>query len=153
MLAAPEAVSDSQPKDSRLKDPLPSQPSQPNSVAAGKFGAAQRLLRADGFNRVIRAESIADKDHKIFFMRNGLSNARLGIVASKKSIPHAAGRNRSKRMIRETFRQHAIKILPLDLVVMVKSASTQMLGVQTQGTRSDSLKALFCRVEKRCAES
>ena len=153
MLAAPEAVSDSPSKDSRLIDPLPSQPLQPNRVVAGKFGAAQRLLRVDGFNRVIRAESIADQDHKIFFMRNGLNNARLGIIASKKSLPHAADRNRTKRMIRETFRQHAIKILPLDMVVVMKSASTQTRGVQTQGTRSDSLKTLFCRVEKRCAKS
>jgi ribonuclease P protein component len=105
------------------------------------------LLRADGFDHVIRAENIADKHFKIFFARNCENNARLGIIASKKKLPGAAARNRAKRIIRETFRQHNIKICKLDLVVMVRRDYSQKVDM-----RIDNLKKLFSQVENRCAE-
>jgi len=45
----------------------------------------------------MHAENIADKHFKIFFVRNCLNNARLGIVASKKLLPNAADRNRAQK--------------------------------------------------------
>jgi ribonuclease P protein component len=105
------------------------------------------LQRADGFDRVIRAENIADKDFKIFFARNRVNNARLGIIASKKNLPSAADRNRVKRIIREAFRQHNIKACKLDLVVMVRRDYSQKVDA-----RIDNLEKLLSQVENRCAE-
>jgi len=105
------------------------------------------LLRADGFDHVIHAENVADKHFKIFFTRNRKNNARLGIIASKKSLPGAADRNRVKRFIRETFRQHNIKLCKLDLVVKVNSDCSRKANTQI-----DNLKKLFSQVENRCAE-
>jgi len=105
------------------------------------------LLRADGFDHVIRAENVADNQFKIFFTRNRKNNARLGIIASKKLLPSAADRNRVKRFIRETFRQHNIKLCKLDLVVIVSRDYSRKVG-----TRIDNLKKLFSQVENRCAE-
>lgn len=127
MHVAPRAVQDS--------------PSSPSA----EFTAAHRLLRKDGFDRVLHAENLADKCFKIFFARNANNNARLGIVASKRMLPHATDRNRVKRIIRETFRQHRIKTLSIDLVVMVRRAYAQDKLVK-------DLETLFNRVEGRCAE-
>ncbi|MDP1996406.1 MAG: ribonuclease P protein component [Gallionella sp.] len=118
----------------------------PSSLSA-EFTAAHRLLREDGFNHVIRAENLADKYFKIFFVRNGKNNARLGIVVAKKTLSGAADRNRVKRIIREAFRQHSIKQCRLDVVVMARRAYPQESGAQ-----AGNLKMLFSRVENRCAE-
>ena len=112
-----------------------------------KFPVACRLLRADGFDHVIHAESIADKYFKIFFGRNRKNNARLGIIASKKLLPDAVDRNRVKRIIRETFRQHNIKLCKLDLVVLVRRDYYPAVD-----PRIGNLEKLFSQVENRCAE-
>jgi len=111
------------------------------------FSAAHRLKRKNGFDHVIHAENIADRHFKIFFVRNCQENARLGIIAGKKILPGAADRNRAKRIIREAFRQHTIKLRKLDMVVMVRPAYSQERCEQ-----AGNLKMLFSRVENRCAE-
>ena len=112
-----------------------------------KFTDAHRLLRKDGFNHVIHAESIEDRCFKIFFVRNSQANARLGIIARKKILPGAVHRNYVKRIIREAFRQHDVKTCKLDVVVMVRRAYSKGCG-----TRGDSLDVLFSRVKNRCAK-
>ena len=124
------------------------QDSQFNIVTSAKLSAAHRLLSEDGFDRTVQAENIADKHFRIFFARNNKSNARLGIIASKKILPGAVDRNRIKRVIREAFRQHSIKAQKLDIVVMVRRACAQETGV-----RNVNLEILLTRVENRCAES
>ena len=114
-----------------------------------QFSVTYRLLRADGFDHVIRAENIADKHFKIFFAPNHQENARLGIVASKKTLPGAVERNRIKRIIRESFRQNTIKQRKLDIIVIVRRNFYQPPII---GSPSDYLERLFSQVEKRCAE-
>jgi ribonuclease P protein component len=118
----------------------------PSNISS-KFTVAHRLLRADGFVHVIHAENVADKHFKIFFARNCENSARLGIIASKKTLPSAANRNRVKRIIREAFRQHNIKLCKLDLVVMVRRDYSQKVDTQI-----DNLERLFSQVENRCAK-
>lgn len=93
------------------------------------------------------AENIADKYFKIFFAHNAKNNARLGIIASKKTLPSAVDRNRVKRFIREKYRQHNIKLCKLDMVVMVRRDYSQKVD-----TRIDNLGRLFSQVESRCAK-
>lgn len=118
--------------------------SQFSATTTAEFTAAHRLLREDGFDHVVHAENITGNHFKIFFVRNGNKNARLGIVASKRTLPGAAQRNRVKRVIREAFRQHSIKAQRIDLVVMVR-------GVGTKALQSEDLKTLFTRIEDKCA--
>ena len=120
------------------------QDSQSSIATSAEFSPSHRLLREDGFDHVVHAGNLSDKRFKVFFVRNGKKNARLGIIASKRIIPDAAQRNRVKRAIREAFRQHTIKNQHIDMVVMVRSADTQV-------TKSEGLEALFSRVEDRCA--
>jgi ribonuclease P protein component len=117
------------------------------SSISSKFGAGYRLLRADGFDHAIRADNVLDKHFKVFFVRNFKNNARLGIIASKKSLPKSADRNRVKRIIREVFRHHSIKHCRLDLVVKVNAEPSRELCM-----RIDNLKMLFSQVESRCAD-
>ena len=90
---------------------------------------------------------MADRHFKIFFERNDKKNARLGIIVGKKTLSGAADRNCVKRIIREAFRQHNIKLCKLDLVVMVRRAYSIKCS-----TQAGDLKMLFSRIENRCAE-
>lgn len=123
------------------------QDSQFRAQRSAKFSATHRLLRENGFDQVIRAKNITGEYFKIFFMCNSWENARLGIIAGKKILPHAVDRNRAKRIIRETFRQHDINIRKLDVIVMVRPAYAQQ-PIDQRG----NLEKLFSRVDDRCAE-
>ena len=118
------------------------------SSNSSRFTEACRLLRVDGFDHVIRKEKVADKHFKVFFTHNSKNNARLGIIANKKLIPYSVDRNRVKRLIRETFRQHNIKHSKLDLVVMLCGNYSRKIEM-----RIDNLNKLFSQVEGRCAKS
>ena len=117
-------------------------------VATSKFTVAHRLLRKDRFDHVVHGDNVGDKYFKVFFAGSGGENARLGIIASKRSFPRAVDRNRVKRMVRETFRRHGIKLQKLDLVVLVKTAT-----IQDTGAGTEKLNTLFGRIEDRCAKS
>ena len=49
---------------------------------------------------------------------NEAGEARLGLAISKKHCRRAVGRNRIKRIIRESFRQRSAELQGLDIVVM-----------------------------------
>lgn len=114
---------------------------------SAKFNATYRLLRENGFDHVIGAENISDRHIKIFYVYNRKKNARLGMVLGKKILPSAIDRNRVKRIIREAFRQHSIKRLNLDIVVMLRHAGTKKGNVQP-----GNLKVMFSCVENRCVD-
>lgn len=49
--------------------------------------------------------------------------ARLGLAISKKHCRQATGRNRIKRVVRESFRQHQAELAGLDIVVINQPAA------------------------------
>ena len=52
-------------------------------------------------------------------MKSDCDQARLGLVVGKKNIPTAVGRNRVKRLVRETFRQTDFP-LSLDIIFLAR---------------------------------
>lgn len=122
---APKAVQDSQ-------------FSKPNNLAAAK-----RIRRSQGYKHCLEAKSVADKHFKLFFIANALPYARLGIIVAKRNLPKAVDRNRAKRVVRDLFRSHGIKQLGLDIVVMVRSATSE-----DSALHREALKKLFNRVYK-----
>ena len=59
----------------------------------------------------------------VLYSDNGRSKARLGLAVSKKHCRTAVNRNRLKRVIRESFRQHAAGLAGHDVVVLNQLAA------------------------------
>lgn len=59
----------------------------------------------------------------VLYKENGEHEARLGLAVSKKNCRLAVGRNRLKRVIRESFRQHRETLQGFDVVVLNQPAA------------------------------
>jgi ribonuclease P protein component len=91
-----------------------------------------RLLDAAVFTRVFKkATRSRDKWFTVLYRENDKDIARLGLAMSKKHCRHATGRNRIKRVVRESFRQHQKELAGVDVVVInepaARSAGNQQL--------------------------
>jgi len=80
------------------------------------------LQKPEQFQRVFQqAIRTGDRCFRVLARRNELFHDRLGMAVSKKACPKAVGRNRIKRVVRESFRAHqaARPAAPaLDIVVL-----------------------------------
>lgn len=68
----------------------------------------------------------------VLYRDNDSSAPRLGLAISKKNCRQAVGRNRLKRIVRESFRQHQGMLPGIDIVVLNQA-----------GTHKTNNKALF----------
>ena len=110
-----------------------------------RFTKNNRLLDAAAFGRVFdRATRSRDKLFTVLCRRNNQNIARLGLAISKKNCRHATARNRIKRIIRESFRQHQVLLSGLDVVVINQPAATSATNQQI----SDSLESHWTRCSK-----
>ncbi|HZD54480.1 MAG TPA: ribonuclease P protein component [Woeseiaceae bacterium] len=84
-----------------------------------------RLPDAAAFGRVFRgARKSRDHFFTVLFKANGTRVARLGLAISKKHCRLASGRNRLKRIVRESFRSHQEDLAGLDIVVIGQAAAS-----------------------------
>jgi ribonuclease P protein component len=98
-----------------------------------RFQRTSRLTDAASFGRVFRkARRSRDNMFTVLTTENSGHEARLGMAISKKVCRLASDRNRLKRIIRESFRQHQAELEGLDIVVLNQS-----------GTQHADNKALF----------
>ena len=84
----------------------------------------------------------ADQYFTILFHENNLSRPRLGFAISKQKVRRAVGRNRLRRLVRESFRLRAADLPAVDLVVLARDATT----VAANGVLSASLEKHWARV-------
>ena len=87
-----------------------------------KYPRKARLTTQADFRHVF-AGSVATRDccFRVLSRANQLDYCRLGMAVSRKACRSAAGRNRIKRLIRESFRQNLDTLsgnVGLDLVVL-----------------------------------
>jgi ribonuclease P protein component len=61
----------------------------------------------------------------VLYKKNDEQEARLGLAISKKNCRGAVGRNRLKRLVRESFRLHQQDLEGLDVVVMNQPSATR----------------------------
>ena len=96
-------------------------------VTNHRFSRQVRLLSSDDFQKVFKQTSCRSVDQRLTVLarQNGLGHARLGLAISKRIIKTAVGRNRVKRLIRESFRQHQQSLMGLDIVVLSRNAAPQ----------------------------
>jgi ribonuclease P protein component len=82
------------------------------------------LLSAAAFGRVFKkATRSRDKLFTVLCRQGDDETARLGLAISKKHCRKASARNRIKRVIRESFRQHPQRLAGLDIVVINQPAA------------------------------
>lgn len=75
--------------------------------------------------------------------------ARLGLAVSKKVSPLATQRNRLKRQIRESFREHAAGLPSADIVVIARASSAKADNAALR----QELKRIWARTTERCPTS
>jgi ribonuclease P protein component len=101
-----------------------------------RFSKNSRLLDAEAFGRVFeKAARSRDKWFTVLCRRNETATARLGLAISKKQCKKASGRNRLKRLIRESCIHQQAELERLDIVVLNNAAAPD----QTNSTLIDSL--------------
>jgi ribonuclease P protein component len=79
------------------------------------------------------------------YLSNSLSYARLGVRLNKHHMPRAVDRNRLRRVVRESFRQHQDQLKGLDIVVLMQSKWTPL---ENAALRCD-LEQLWQRILNR----
>lgn len=85
-----------------------------------RFRNPQRLRNRRDFDAVFRHPSVRLRRGplRLIARPNAVGVARLGIVVAKRMVRQAVGRNRAKRVIRESFRL-ATGLPSMDIVVRV----------------------------------
>jgi len=90
-----------------------------------RFRKTNRLLNAAAFGCVFKkATRSRDKFFTVLCRDQKNDTARLGLAISKKHCRKATARNRIKRVIRESFRQHQQQLTGLDVVVINQPAAS-----------------------------
>jgi len=102
------------------------------SSRSNRFRKENRLLDAAAFGRVFKeATRSRDQLFTVLCRHNEEEGApRLGLAISKKLCRQAIKRNRIKRIIRESFRQHQATLAGLDIVVINRPAAAAATNPQ-----------------------
>ncbi|MCH8865293.1 MAG: ribonuclease P protein component [Proteobacteria bacterium] len=82
-------------------------------------------MDAAAFGRVFKkATRSRDRWFTVLCIDNKTETARLGLAISKKHCRAATSRNKIKRIVRESFRQHQAALAGLDIVVINQAAAS-----------------------------
>jgi ribonuclease P protein component len=86
------------------------------------FSRNKRLLVPKQFKAVFDSPTgkVPGKHLLILAKDNQLDHPRLGLVIGKKSVKLSVQRNRIKRVIRESFRQHQVSLAGWDVVIVAR---------------------------------
>ncbi|MBB5020244.1 ribonuclease P protein component [Chitinivorax tropicus] len=115
-----------------------------------RFGRDRRLLKTDEFSSVFNFRcSVRGEFLQVLGKRNDLSQARLGIVVSKKLAKQAVRRNTMKRLVRETFRLNDGELAGLDVIVWPRQA----FGHEEAAVVRAEMLELFRRIRRKCRAS
>lgn len=97
-------------------------------MAGAPFSRRLRLLEARQFKAVFDDPPFRVSTRELLFLSrpNDLSHPRLGLVISKKSCRLAVQRNRVKRQVRESFRQHQACLAGLDIIVLSRRGIAEL---------------------------
>jgi len=86
---------------------------------------------------------VQDKLLTIVVLAGAAPEARLGLAISAKAVPLATGRNRIKRLARESFRARRSALPAADIVLQARSGAGKAESAELRAT----LDRLFRKVE------
>ncbi|MBK6287930.1 MAG: ribonuclease P protein component [Gammaproteobacteria bacterium] len=97
-------------------------------MAEATFSRRVRLLDAQQYKAVFDDAPFRVSTRELLFLSrpNSLPVPRLGLVISKKSCRLAVQRNRVKRLVRESFRQHQGSLTGLDIIVLSRRGIAEL---------------------------
>jgi ribonuclease P protein component len=94
------------------------------SRKAFSFSRNFRLTKPAEFAHVFgKAQRLSDRCFTVLYRENELDTARLGFAVAKRRIPAAVGRNRIRRIARESFRKYRTKLGSFDIIILAQSAA------------------------------
>ena len=101
---------------------------------------------AASYSRVFKqAKRSRDDMFTVLYRTSEFDRARLGLAISKKHCKLATGRNRLKRLVRESFRTHRETLTGLDVIVLNQPAAAT--------TESSVLTARLVKHWQRCRDN
>jgi ribonuclease P protein component len=107
------------------------------------FSRRFRLTHPAEFKLVFaNAARSRDRYFTLLYCDNGGNSARVGFAVAKKQISLAVGRNRVRRLARESFRQRRATLGPVDIIILAQSAA----GSATNSDLSASLEQHWQRL-------
>jgi ribonuclease P protein component len=119
-------------------------------MKTGQFARRQRLLKPAEFKHVFaRPERQSNHTMTLLARENKLNHARLGLAISKKQLSRAVDRNRIKRLLRESFRQHQDLLVGLDCVVLVRKPVSTL----SNDAIFETLENHWNRLAEKCGKS
>lgn len=127
-------------------------PKEPANIKpTNRFPRHARLLSAQDFQMVFKHTECRSVDNKLTVLarKNELGHARLGLAISKRIIKTAVGRNRVKRLVRESFRHNRSLLTGLDIVVLSRNGSLHASKPEI----TSALQTHWRRIAKQCAKS
>jgi ribonuclease P protein component len=116
-------------------------------VPSHAFTKNRRLSKASEYKEVFDRNRLKVAHPKLLLLAlpNNSGQSRLGLVLGKKNIPTAVGRNRVKRVVRETFRQFDFPVA-LDIVFLARKGADQLSSQEMNLLLHQS----WCRLQQRC---
>ncbi len=110
-------------------------PAPPLLLAASRqsFTRQQRLLTPRDYKAVFDGNTLKISHPTLLLLATSVSGAvpaRLGLVIAKKHVRLAVQRNRIKRQLRESFRQHQQVLAGLDIVALARPGLWQLDNLQ-----------------------
>jgi len=103
------------------------------------FPKTARLLRQAEFARVFETGRRVAAPALALHLATAPA-AKFGIAVSRKVDPHAVGRNRIKRVLREAFRACRPRLSPADYVVVVRPAAARLDNAALRSAFLDTLR-------------
>jgi ribonuclease P protein component len=115
-----------------------------------RFGAELRLRSKRQFDAIYAGgKRIDDRFFGLRVKPNGLDHPRIGLAVAVKTAGGGVARNRTRRLIRESFRLAQHDLPAIDIVVAAKNPARE---APAEALRA-SLAALWQRVATTCASS
>jgi len=116
-------------------------------VKSYSFPRELRLLTPSQFSRIFDHPIKAVSNHLTLLAKpNNLDHARIGLTIAKKKEKTAVGRNRIKRIIRNSFRINQHSLPKIDIVVIARND----VGSASNEELQQQLEKLWKKLTKRC---